>query len=64
MMQLTLTGVSSTSSIGSPICCNRNKYRLGTRWNWGVENWGESGITVSLTGVEATTGIGEDVKLG
>ena len=31
---------------------------------WGVENWGSSGVSVLLTGVEATTGLGEDVSWG
>ena len=45
---------------------------INTGWGqdgWGVENWGHLELTVViLTGVEATTGIGEDVvgvnKLG
>ena len=60
---LTLTGVSSTSSIGSPTISTE----INTGWGqdtWGAENWGQSGITVALTGVEATTGIGEDVSWG
>ena len=59
----TLTGVSSTSSTGSPNILTE----INTGWGsdgWGVENWGSSGITVALTGVEATTGIGEDVSWG
>ena len=59
----TLTGVSSTSAIGSPNVLTE----INTGWGsdgWGVENWGAQGITVSLTGVEATTGIGEDVSWG
>ena len=59
----TLTGVSSTSSIGSPNILTE----INTGWGqdtWGAENWGQSGITVALTGVEATTGIGEDVSWG
>jgi hypothetical protein len=59
----TLTGLSSTSTIGSPTISTE----INTGWGqdgWGVENWGQSGITVELTGVEATTGIGEDVSWG
>ena len=58
---VSLTGVSSTSSIGSVSV----ETEINTGWGqdeWGEENWGQSGITVSLTGVEATTGIGEDVS--
>ena len=61
---LTLTGVSSTSSTGSPTISTE----INTGWGqdgWGVENWGESGQTVVIvSGVEATTGIGEDVSWG
>ena len=59
----TLTGVSSTSSTGSPTISTE----INTGWGqdgWGVENWGQSGVTIELTGVEATTGIGEDVSWG
>ena len=59
----TLTGVSSTSSTGSPNILTE----INTGWGsdgWGVENWGSSGITVALTGLEATTGLGEDVSWG
>jgi len=59
----TLTGVSSTSTIGSPTISTE----INTGWGqdgWGVENWGASGLTIELTGVEATTGIGEDVSWG
>jgi len=62
-VDLTLTGVSSTSSIGSPTITTE----INTGWGqdgWGVENWGQSGLVVALTGVEATTGIGEDVSWG
>ena len=57
----TLTGVSSTTTIGSPVIDTE----INTGWGsdaWGDENWGSSGITVQLTGVEATTGMGEDVS--
>ena len=61
---LTLTGVSSTSAIGSTTVTTE----INTGWGqdgWGVENWGESGQTVVIvSGVEATTGIGEDVSWG
>ena len=59
----TLTGQSTTSSIGSPTITTE----INTGWGqdgWGVENWGQSGLVVALTGVEATTGIGEDVSWG
>jgi hypothetical protein len=62
-VDITLTGVSSTSSIGLPTITTE----INTGWGsdgWGVENWGSSGITVALTGVEATTGIGEDISWG
>ena len=55
----TLTGVSSTSSIGSTTVTTE----INTGWGqdgWGVENWGQSGITVELTGVEATAHAGCD----
>ncbi len=61
---LTLTGVSATSSTGSPTVTAD----INTGWGqdgWGVENWGESGQTVVIvSGVEATTGLGEDVSWG
>ena len=62
-VDITLTGVSSTSSTGSPTITTE----INTGWGqdgWGVENWGASGLTILLTGVEATTGIGEDVSWG
>ena len=58
------TGQSITSSVGSPTITAE----INTGWGqdgWGVENWGESGQTVVIvSGVEATTGIGEDVSWG
>ena len=55
---LTLTGVSSTSNVGSLTITSE----INTGWGqdgWGVENWGQSGLTVVIpTGVQATTGIG------
>ena len=62
-VDITLTGLSSTSSLGSPTITTE----INTGWGsdgWGDENWGSSGITVALTGVEATTGSGEDISWG
>ena len=58
-----LTGVSASSSVGSPTITTE----INTGWGqdgWGIENWGQSGLVVTLTGVEATTGIGADVSWG
>ena len=59
-----LTGLGTTSSLGSPTITTE----INTGWGqdgWGVENWGESGLTLVIpTGVEATTGSGEDVSWG
>ena len=62
-IEVTLTGVSATSSTGSPNVLTE----INSGWGqdtWGAENWGQSGLVVTLTGVEATTGIGEDVSWG
>ena len=63
-VDITLTGLSSTSSLGSPTITTE----INTGWGqdgWGVENWGESGQTVVIvSGVEATTGSGEDISWG
>ena len=50
-----ITGVSATSSVGSPTVFNEQGWGRDT---WGSENWGESAITVSLTGVSATATLG------
>jgi len=59
-----LTGLGTTSSLGSPTITTE----INTGWGqdgWGVENWGESGLTIVIpTGVEATTASGEDVSWG
>ncbi len=60
---VTLSGQATTSSLGSPTI----NTEINTGWGsdtWGTENWGSSGITITLTGVEATTAIGEDVSWG
>ena len=54
-VNLTLTGVSATSSVGSVTAFNEQGWG---RDAWGDENWGESAIKVSLTGVSATTALG------
>ena len=62
-IEVTLTGVSATSSTGSPNVLTE----INSGWGqdtWGTENWGQSGLVVTLTGVEAATGIGEDVSWG
>jgi len=62
-VEVTLTGVSATSSTGSPNVLTE----INTGWGqdtWGNETWGESGIVVELTGVQATAGIGSDVSWG
>ena len=63
-INLTLTGVSTTTAIGSVSVTAE----INTGWGqdgWGVENWGQSGQTVVIvSGVQATTGIGEDVSWG
>ena len=55
---LTPTGVSSTSSVGSPTITTE----INTGWGqdgWGVENWGQSGLTVVLvSGVSMTSSVG------
>lgn len=60
----TLTGLGTTSSLGSPTITTE----INTGWGqdgWGVENWGQSGQTVVIvSGVEATTASGEDVSWG
>ena len=60
---VSLTGVSSTSSVGSPTITAD----INTGWGqdgFGVENWGASGLTVSLTGLELQSNVGEDVNWG
>ena len=52
---LTLTGVSVTSSVGSVIAFNETGWGRDT---WGFENWGESAITVSVTGISSTLTLG------
>ena len=62
-VEVTLTGVSATSSTGSPNVLTE----INTGWGqdtWGNETWGESGIVVELTGVQANAGIGSDVSWG
>ena len=52
---ITLTGLSTTSSLGSVTAFNEIGWGRDT---WGAENWGESALTVSLTGLSATTTVG------
>ena len=51
-----LTGVSATSSIGSVTAFNEVGWGSD---QWGIENWGESGLSITLTGVSATTTLGD-----
>ena len=61
---LTLTGVSSTSTIGSPAITTE----INTGWGqdgWGVENWGQSGQTVVIvSGVEMQSDVGSEISWG
>jgi len=41
---VSLTGLSATSSVGSPEAYNVEGWGSDA---WGIENWGESGLTVS-----------------
>ena len=52
---ISLTGLSTTTSIGSVTAFNEQGWGSDT---WGAENWGESGLTVTPTGVSATTSVG------
>ena len=45
---LTLTGVSSTTSVGSVTAFNEVGWGSD---GWGIENWGESGLIIPITGV-------------
>ena len=61
-IQVTLSGLSVTSSLG-------NFSSVGSEEGWGsdsygVESWGESGNTVILTGLQATTNIGNLAAYG
>ena len=56
-VETSLTGVSATSSTGSPNVLTE----INTGWGqdtWGNETWGQSGLVVPLTGLSATTAIG------
>ena len=47
---ISLTGLSTTSSLGSPTIIAE----INTGWGqdgWGVENYGASGLTVQVTGL-------------
>jgi len=61
----TLTGVSSTTTIGSPVIDTE----INAGWGqdgWGVENYGQSGLTVLIepSGFEMQSNSGEDVSWG
>ena len=59
---ITLTGVSSTSSVGSTTITAD----INTGWGqdgFGVENWGESGLTVILNGVQSTASVGTTLEV-
>ena len=51
----TLTGVSSTASLGTVDAFPEQGWGSDT---WGFENWGESSIDVTVSGVAGTTSIG------
>jgi hypothetical protein len=50
-----LTGVSATSSVGTPEAFNVVGWGSDA---WGIENWGESGLTITPTGLSATASVG------
>ena len=57
LVEVSLTGLSSTTTLGS-------LDSAGSEEGWGsdaygVENWGESGSTVLITGLQATASVGE-----
>ena len=52
---LSVTGVSSTSGIGSVTAFNESGWGSDA---WGVENWGESGFLLTVTGVSSTFSLG------
>jgi hypothetical protein len=52
---LSLTGVSATLTLGTPLVYPEQGWGRDT---WGYENWGESALTVSITGVSATVTLG------
>ena len=49
-----LTGLSATSAVGSVETFPETGWGSDT---WGVENWGQSGINVTLTGLSATSSV-------
>ena len=53
-----LTGLGLTSSIGEVSAFPEQGWGSDT---WGYENWGESGFSITLTGVSATASVGEPV---
>jgi len=62
VVPLLLTGLSATSTVGS-------LDSAGSEEGWGsdaygVEDWGESGITVLVTGLQATVSVGELTSYG
>ena len=56
-VSFTLTGVSTTTAIGSVSITVENFAGWGSD-TWGFENWGESSLDVSLTGVSVTSSVG------
>jgi len=54
-IQVTLSGLSVTSSLGTLLSFNETGWGKDT---WGFENWGESGIDVILPSLSATSSIG------
>jgi hypothetical protein len=56
-----LTGLSTTSSIGSVTAFNEQGWGSDT---WGAENWGESAISVTLSGFSTTVSLGEFTYAG
>ena len=60
---VTLTGVSTTTAIGSVSVTAE----INAGWGqdgWGVENWGASGLTVPLTGLQLQSDIGSEISWG
>ena len=55
-VDISLTGISATSSVGSIAAFSEQGWGSDS---WGYENWGESGFTVTVSGVSATASVGE-----
>ena len=54
-IDVSITGVSATSSVGSPTVFNEQGWGRDT---WGSENWGQSAFTIIPTGVSAPASVG------